>query len=55
VRAICRKYGLPYNTGGLGQQLLSVAKKIVSLALPDSAPQRPTPADRIVAAEPAAA
>jgi fatty acid desaturase len=34
VRAICEKYGLPYNTGGLSRQLASVAKKIVKLALP---------------------
>ncbi|WP_199430257.1 fatty acid desaturase family protein [Qaidamihabitans albus] len=34
VRAICRKYGLPYNTGPLHRQLASVAKKIVKLALP---------------------
>ncbi|WP_424184997.1 fatty acid desaturase family protein [Actinokineospora sp. G85] len=35
VRAICEKYGLPYNTGGLPKQLASVAAKIVKLALPD--------------------
>ncbi|OLZ43917.1 fatty acid desaturase family protein [Amycolatopsis keratiniphila] len=34
VRAICEKYGLPYNTGPLHKQLFSVAKKIVKLALP---------------------
>lgn len=34
VRAICEKYGLPYNTGSLGRQLGSVAKKLVKLALP---------------------
>ncbi len=34
VRAICAKYGLPYNTGSLGGQLGSVAKRIVQLALP---------------------
>jgi fatty acid desaturase len=34
IRAICEKYGLNYNTGPLRQQLGSVAKKIVKLALP---------------------
>jgi NADPH-dependent stearoyl-CoA 9-desaturase len=34
VRAICEKYGLPYNTGPLHKQLWSVAKKLVKLALP---------------------
>ena len=38
VRAICEKYGLPYNTGPLHRQLWSVAKKIVSLALPGTQP-----------------
>jgi fatty acid desaturase len=45
VRAICEKYGLPYNTGGLTKQLTSVAKKIVRLALPwVGEPRRPGPA-----------
>ena len=35
VRDLCRRYGLQYNTGGLSRQLGSVAKKIVTLALPD--------------------
>ncbi|MBF6074531.1 fatty acid desaturase family protein [Nocardia beijingensis] len=34
VRALCEKYGLPYNTGPLGQQIGSVWKKIFKLALP---------------------
>ena len=34
VRALCEKYDLPYNTGGLTKQLLSVARKICTLALP---------------------
>ncbi|WP_280244906.1 fatty acid desaturase family protein [Nocardia abscessus] len=34
VRALCEKYGLPYNTGSLGQQIGSVWKKIFKLALP---------------------
>ncbi|SDZ42885.1 Fatty acid desaturase [Amycolatopsis xylanica] len=40
VRAICEKYGLPYNTGPLHKQLLSVARKIVKLALPGGEPPR---------------
>ena len=34
VREICERYGLPYNTGRLGRQLGSVARKILRLALP---------------------
>ena len=41
IRAICAKYGLPYNTGGLTKQLTSVARKIFKLALPDRKPSTP--------------
>lgn len=34
VRALCEKYGLPYNTGSLGKQVGSVWLKIFELALP---------------------
>jgi fatty acid desaturase len=34
VRAICARYGVPYNTGTLGGQLWSVVKRIFRLALP---------------------
>ena len=34
VREICERYGLPYNTGRLHQQLFSVFKKIVRYSLP---------------------
>jgi len=34
VRALCEKYGLPYHSGGLGQQFGSVVRKIVRFALP---------------------
>jgi fatty acid desaturase len=44
VRAICEKYGLPYNTGPLHRQLASVAKKIVQLALPWNGRGRHEPA-----------
>ena len=35
VREICERYGIAYNTGPLGRQLGSVARKICRLALPD--------------------
>jgi linoleoyl-CoA desaturase len=34
VKAICEKYGLPYNSGRLSKQLGSVYAKIGRLALP---------------------
>jgi NADPH-dependent stearoyl-CoA 9-desaturase len=34
VQAICRKYGLPYNTGSFLRQTLSTWKRIVRLSLP---------------------
>jgi fatty acid desaturase len=34
VRDICRRYGIPYNTGPLPRQFASVVRKIVKLALP---------------------
>jgi NADPH-dependent stearoyl-CoA 9-desaturase len=34
VREICRRYGLPYNTGPLAKQFGSVVRKITRLALP---------------------
>ena len=40
VQEICERYGLPYNTGPLGQQFGSVVKKICRLALPDSTSRR---------------
>ncbi|MEC3979765.1 fatty acid desaturase family protein [Amycolatopsis sp. H20-H5] len=47
VRAICEKYGLPYNTGGLPKQLFSVAKKIVKLAMPwTTVPDKPSTVER---------
>jgi NADPH-dependent stearoyl-CoA 9-desaturase len=41
VRAICERYGLPYNAGPLGRQFGSVVRKIARLALPS----RPRPSD----------
>jgi linoleoyl-CoA desaturase len=34
VREVCRRYGLPYNTGPLSRQLGSVQRKILRLAFP---------------------
>jgi fatty acid desaturase len=34
VREICRRYGVPYNTGPLPRQFATVVRKIVKLALP---------------------
>ena len=34
VREICQRYGIAYNSGPLGKQLFSVAKKICTMALP---------------------
>lgn len=34
VRKICKRYGLPYNTGSLPRQFGGVARKIVRFALP---------------------
>jgi len=36
VKALCEKYGLPYNSGPIHKQFFSVVKKICRLALPDS-------------------
>ncbi len=48
IRAICQRFGLPYNSGGLGRQFGTVVRKIVSLARP------PKPAQKAAAAEPLA-
>jgi fatty acid desaturase len=48
VRAICERYGLPYNTGPLHKQFGSVVKKIARLSLPSrgaSAAADPAAAD----------
>jgi linoleoyl-CoA desaturase len=37
VRDICRRYGLPYNTGPLAKQFGSVVRKITRFALPSHA------------------
>jgi NADPH-dependent stearoyl-CoA 9-desaturase len=42
VRDVCRRYGLPYNTGPLGKQLGTVHRTILRLAFPGGRP-RPKP------------
>ena len=37
VRAICERYGQPYNTGSFAKQLGSVAQQIIDNALPNAA------------------
>ena len=34
VRAVCVKYGIPYNTGTFGWQLLMVLKRVARYSLP---------------------
>jgi len=47
VRAICERYGLPYNSGSLQRQFGTVVRRIFRLALPtrvpgdDATPRRP--------------
>src|SRR6185312_9369351 len=43
VKDICRRYGLPYNTGPLHRQLGNVHRTILRLAFPGGRP-RPKPA-----------
>jgi linoleoyl-CoA desaturase len=49
VKALCEKYGLPYNSGRLSKQLGSVYGKIARLALPFGRGKSAEPAVRIVA------
>jgi fatty acid desaturase len=44
VQALCEKYGLPYNTGGLTKQLGSVWGKIFKLAVPGRSDDATPPA-----------
>jgi linoleoyl-CoA desaturase len=55
VKAICEKYGLPYNTGRFSKQLGSVYGKIFRLALPFGRAKQDEPAIRIVPSPVAAA
>jgi hypothetical protein len=40
VRDVCRRYGLPYNTGPLHKQLGTVHRTILRLAFPGGRPTR---------------
>jgi linoleoyl-CoA desaturase len=54
VQAVCRKYGVPYTTGTMGQQIRSFTRRILRLSLPtraeavrpDAPVARPSPARR---------
>ncbi|MGH8453667.1 MAG: fatty acid desaturase family protein, partial [Nevskiales bacterium] len=39
VKAICAKYGLPYNTGSFFNQTLSTWKRIFKLSVPSRSPE----------------
>ena len=41
VRALCERFGLPYNSGTLARQTGSVYKRILRLALPGPGQHRP--------------
>ena len=48
VKAICERYGLPYNTGPFRKQFGSVQRTILRLAFPGGGPRRkpgPYPGD----------
>jgi fatty acid desaturase len=47
VRAVCERYGLPYNAGPLRKQFGSVVKKIFRLALPGGASSPATSAPEV--------
>jgi linoleoyl-CoA desaturase len=55
VKAICEKYGLPYNTGRLSKQLGSTWAKIFRLALPGGGDPNGEPAITVVPTETRAA
>ncbi len=46
VRAVCERYGLPYNSGRLGRQYRSVARKVLRLSFPGGGEAAPAPATR---------
>ena len=45
VREVCRRYGLPYNTGPFSRQLGSVHRTILRLAFPGGRARPKTPTD----------
>ena len=46
VQEICRRYGIPYNSGPLPRQFATVVRKIVKLALPVTSDSRAPVATR---------
>ena len=42
VRALCERYGIPYNSGSLGRQFGTTVRTILRLAFPGGKP-RPKP------------
>ncbi len=46
VQEICRRYGIPYNSGSLPKQFGTVVRKIVKLALPSTDRTDTKPKDR---------
>ncbi|MGV0634565.1 acyl-CoA desaturase [Mycolicibacillus trivialis] len=50
VREICRRYGIPYNTGPLHKQFGTVVRKIVKLALPSRDDRAAAPVEQGAAA-----
>lgn len=44
VEALCREYGLPYNTGSLGRQFGTVVRRILRLSLPGTGNRQPATA-----------
>ena len=53
VEAVCRKYGVPYTTGTMGQQIRSFTRRILRLSLPARAQTvaGPSPARRAPVSE----
>ncbi|MDT5236383.1 MAG: NADPH-dependent stearoyl-CoA 9-desaturase, partial [Mycobacterium sp.] len=49
VQEICRRYGIPYNTGSLPHQFATVVRKIVKLALPSRLADRAPVGDAVPA------
>jgi NADPH-dependent stearoyl-CoA 9-desaturase len=50
VQEICRRYGVPYNSGSLPRQFGTVVRKIVKLALPPKKSSTTTEPQELVAA-----
>jgi fatty acid desaturase len=48
VRAVCERHGLPYSSGRLGPQWLSVAGKVLRLSLPGGGAGEPRSARRVL-------